>query len=222
MLGSLLFKKLCFGATVGPAIALLLTTPAALRAQLWFYKKVLRKPDDYTIRKALDTEVASIVMLIEIPLAVGLCVPVLVPLACVCCAAHAAAFQCSSVPLKYNSKPSTRYLWASLGLGCALVAWLFYEASLHGYWLVILGPPPIAMCTALAVRSRCREWWLQQARGMKMFGGVAIELEAPLVDYKELERKPGDDPSGQYEPPTLHEHASATDHEATQRTEPLG
>ena len=81
------------------------------------------------------------------------------------------------------------------------------------------------MCTAIAVRSRCREWWLQQARGMKMFGGVAIELEAPLVDHEELEEnleKPGDDASGQYEPPTLHEHASATDHEATQRTEPLG
>ena len=222
MLGSLLFKKLCFGATVGPAIALLLATPAALRAKLWVYKKVLRKPDDYTITKALDTEMASIVMLLEIPLAVGLCVPVLVPLACVCCAAHAAAFQCSSVPLEYRSKPSTRYLWASLGLGCALVAWLFYEASLHGYWLVILGPPPIAMCTALAVRSRCREWWLQQARGMKMFGGVAIELEAPLVDHEELEEKPGDGASGQYEPPTLHEYVSATDHEATQRTEPLG
>ena len=169
MLGSLLFKKLCFGATVGPAFELLLATPAGLRAQLWYYKKVLCKPDDYTVTKALDTQMASIVMLLEIPLAVGLCVPVLVPLACVCCAAHAAAFQCSSLPLKYNSKPSARYLWASLGLGCALVAWLFYEASLHGYWLVILGPPPIAMCTALAVRSRCREWWLQQARGMKMF-----------------------------------------------------
>ena len=215
MLGSLLFKKLCFGATVGPAIALLLTTPAALRAQLWVYKKVLRKPDDYTITEALDTEMASIVMLLEIPLAVGLCVPVLVPLACVCCAAHAAAFQCSSLPLKYNSKPSARYLWASLGLGCALVAWLFYEASLYGYWLVMLGPPPIAMCTALAVRSRCREWWLQQARGMKMFGGVAIELEAPLVDHGELEEKLGDDASGQYEPPTLPEYVSATHEGAT-------
>ena len=161
MLGLLLFKKLCFGATVGPAIALLLTTPAALRAKLWVYKKVLRKPDDYTIATALDTEMASIVMLLEIPLAVGLCVPVLVPLACVCCAAYAAVFQCSSLPLKYNSKPSARYLWASLGLGCALVAWLFYEASLHGYWLLMLGPLPIGMCTALAMgmmrSARCSE-----------------------------------------------------------------
>ena len=36
-----------------------------------------------------------------------------------------------------------------------------------------------------------------------MFGGVAIELEAPLVDYEEHQEKPGDDASGQYEPPTL-------------------
>ena len=56
-----------------------------------------------------------------------------------------------------------------------------------------------------------------------MFGGVAIELEAPLVDYEELtcKDKPGDDASGQYEPPTLYEYVSATDHGATRRTEPL-
>ena len=109
VVGSLLFNKLCFGATIGPAVALLLTTRPVIETKLWLSKKLCRKPDGYTIRRALDTEVASIVMLLEIALALGFCLPVLVPLGCVTCAAHAAVFQCSRLPLKIYSKPSVRY-----------------------------------------------------------------------------------------------------------------
>ena len=111
---------------------------------------------------------ASIVMISEIALAMGLCVPVLMPLACCCCAAHAVVFQHSSLPLKYDFKPSTGYLWVSLGLGYVLIAWLFHEGNLSGAWLVIVGPPLAATCAALASRATCcRAWWLRQMEEVK-------------------------------------------------------
>ena len=60
VLGSLVETKLLFGVVAAPAIALLLSTPPAMKFQLWFYKKILRKPADYTLKQQLDTEIAGL------------------------------------------------------------------------------------------------------------------------------------------------------------------
>ena len=116
VLGSLLFKKLCFGATFGPAIELLLATPAGVRAQLWYYKKVLCKPDDYTVTKALDTQMASIVMLLEIPLrfmCACTCASSVCVLCCTCCCLP--VLQCATkVWLKAIDKVPLGIAWAWL------------------------------------------------------------------------------------------------------------
>lgn len=67
VLGNLLFNKLAFGAFVGPAIALLLVTPVGRSTKQWLYKRVLCQPE-YVDEQRLDTEMAGIVMLLEIPL----------------------------------------------------------------------------------------------------------------------------------------------------------
>ena len=124
VLGSLLASKLSFGTFVAPGIALLLTTPAALRARLWVLKKLLCKPDDYVIRLRLDLETSSVVMLMEIPLALGFCFPVLFPLAFLAFTLNATVFQYSKLPLEFNCTPHTRYLWVSASFGAAFQAWL--------------------------------------------------------------------------------------------------
>jgi hypothetical protein len=134
VLGSLLVEKLTFGAFVGPCIALLLTTSQCHRARVWFMRTVLCKPEDYEITKSLDCEMASVVMLLEIPLALGFCVPALVPLACVALGAHAAVFNQSSLALTDHARPSAGYLCVSLFFGWALVAWVYHESDLHGAW----------------------------------------------------------------------------------------
>ena len=80
-------------------------------------------------------------MIFEIVLVLAVCIPLIAPLACFTFAGHYAVFKWSSLPLKGQLMPSTHYLWFSLMLGVMLQVWLFYEAELHGTWLVVIGSP---------------------------------------------------------------------------------
>ena len=127
-------------------------------------------------------------MLLEIPLVLGFCMPLLVPLACVAFASHAAVFQWSNAPLRYHAIPSTRYLWASIALGAALESWLFYEARLHGAWMIMIGCPLVAVCFFGATRTKwCQSWYRRKFQDV--YPGVkepVATVEVELAnDFKE-------------------------------------
>ena len=170
VVGSLMVSKLTFAAFVAPGISLLSWTPFAQKMRTWIMRKVFCKPEDYEPRVSLDAEVASVVMLLEIPLVLGLCVPLLVPLACAACAAHTAVFHYAGKSLEHISRPSALYLWFSIVLGYGLQAWFFYESpEMHGRWLFIFGVPVVALSTLVAL-------WVQQERRVVRRDGIAVPL----------------------------------------------
>ena len=88
---------------------------------------------------------AGIAMLLEIPLVLGCVVPIILPVASIALALHALAFQfCAShqgAPLQHESSIACRYLWFSLLLGFAYVAWMYVECGWAGQIAVLVGVP---------------------------------------------------------------------------------
>ena len=156
VLGQLLISKMTFSAFVGPVLALILNAVTPVRAaKTWLFRKC---NPEYQPSTSLDSEIAGVVMLMEIPLVLGFCVPYLIPLAAISFAAHAAVFHtCVSkfdMALTDAASPSTRYMWVSLVLGYVFLAWFFFECDLCSRWLVILGMPLAIMITLLLWRYR--------------------------------------------------------------------
>eukprot|EP00656_Telonema_subtile_P003133 TRINITY_DN11439_c0_g1_i1.p1 TRINITY_DN11439_c0_g1~~TRINITY_DN11439_c0_g1_i1.p1 ORF type:complete len:223 (-),score=37.02 TRINITY_DN11439_c0_g1_i1:97-765(-) len=120
VLGSLMVAKMSFGAFVAPGLALLLSSQHGSAAREWFMRKVLCKPEGHRFKLSLDTEMAGVVMLLQVPLALGFCVPILVPLAGLAFAGHTLVFQWSMLPLANHARPSSMYLWTSIGVGWAI------------------------------------------------------------------------------------------------------
>ena len=84
-------------------------------------------------------------MLLEIPLVLGCVVPIILPVASVALALHAFAFQfCVShqgASLQHEATIECRYLWFSLLLGAAYVAWMYVECAWAGQMVVLVGVP---------------------------------------------------------------------------------
>jgi len=148
MLGLLYVNKLAMAVTVAPLLNLLLGMPFAIRAREWVIRNVLCYRS-YVATKSLSREVAGVVMMLELPIIVGVAVPIVVPLACLATALNACMFHSAvkhfGIKLEEQVKASTRYLWFSSLLGYALYAWLFMENDLNGKWLMLLGMPGCAL-----------------------------------------------------------------------------
>ena len=134
------------------------------------------------------SEMAGVVMLLEIPIVLGFCVPILIPLACLSFWLHAAAFEHSKLPFEENCKPSTHFLGVSLAIGMALLGWIFYESNLHGTWMVLFGTPVTAMCTVYVP-------WLYEKFRARSLGnsGAIMALQAPLMTNEQMQDKEDED-----------------------------
>ena len=84
-------------------------------------------------------------MLLEIPLVLGCVVPIILPVASTALVLHAYAFQfCVShqgASLQHEATIECRYLWFSLLLGAAYVAWMYVECAWAGQMVVLVGVP---------------------------------------------------------------------------------
>ena len=69
-------------------------------------------------------------------------------------------------------RPPLECLWISLGMGYALVVWLFWGADMHGKWMVAFGAP----ITSIAAGCWWTLWRLRATRRQ------ACEREGPIAD----------------------------------------
>ena len=97
----------------------------------------------------MDTEAAGIVMLLELVLALGFVIPVLVPVTAAAMILHAITFEMSvqhqGATLMQEARPPIRYLWFSLMLGAGFVVWMFAECEWAGRLVVFVGVPVLGV-----------------------------------------------------------------------------
>ena len=150
-LGKLLVEKLLFTALVGPVRLLLFNTEAVEQSKQWVLQKVGIQA---TTTTDVDTEVAGIIMLLEIALVLGFVVPAVPVVVCVAFVLHAKAFQISlehqAAKLQHETMPPVSYLWCSLLLGAGLVMWMFVDSKWTGHILVCVGVPISCLVGAYA------------------------------------------------------------------------
>lgn len=152
-LGDLYSRDLCFSLSLGTLLSLLRATPQAQRLKQWFIRKIFCKPD-YEARASADRLVTGAVLLLELPIILGFCYPILPLLASVAMLLNAGVFHVgmTRLGLKLSEDPparvSIKYLWISLTLGCAIPSWLYMESGLSGKWVITLGMPFTALLAA--------------------------------------------------------------------------
>eukprot|EP00658_Telonema_sp_P-2_P081305 TRINITY_DN8299_c0_g6_i1.p1 TRINITY_DN8299_c0_g6~~TRINITY_DN8299_c0_g6_i1.p1 ORF type:complete len:507 (+),score=86.56 TRINITY_DN8299_c0_g6_i1:81-1601(+) len=143
-LGKLLLDKILFAACVGPFRSLLVNAAVVRGATEWVARNVFRQTD-YELKIELDAEAAGVVMLLELALVFGFAVPLLLPVTALAFWLHAIAFQVNvrhqGSSFNLEATPPVKYLWFSLLLGVALVAWMFVECGWAGRWLILVGMP---------------------------------------------------------------------------------
>jgi len=148
-LGNLYVRDLCFSVGLGAVFTFLRASPWSQRAKRWFVRTVLRR-SAYVPRTSPDRMVTSAVLLLELPLILGFCYPVLPALAAIAMLLSSESFNISveRLGVKLTDDPTARvsikYLFGSLGLGYAITLWLFVEGDFAGKWLVAFGWP---LCT---------------------------------------------------------------------------
>jgi hypothetical protein len=85
----------------------------------------------------------------EYALVFGLAIPAILPMLVI-----VLAFQCAVLHFAkehlllriiHNHRPPLNYLWFSLVLGYALLAWFFVDNDLHGTGLAVGGPPTLLL-----------------------------------------------------------------------------
>ena len=100
---------------------------------------------------ATEDVISDLVFLMEEPLFLGICVPLLIPLACVSVATNSVAFnllishcgvECNDHKL-FPRIDGTLTVAASIGY--AFVVWFFFSCDLQGAWLVLFGAPFFAL-----------------------------------------------------------------------------
>jgi len=148
VLGGLLTSKMMVTAFVGPPVSLFMALPAVQHTVQGVVRRVM---PGYNTNISIDREVAGVVMLLEIGLVLGFCVPWLIPLCGIAlglqaCVVHVSVLDCG-MPLADEARPSVSYLWVSLALGWGLVVWFFFSCALSGQWLVAIGAPLTAAGT---------------------------------------------------------------------------
>ena len=84
-------------------------------------------------------------MLMEEPIFLGFCVPILIPLTCISFYLHAVVFSVlrnyCGMTLVNDTLPSYKVIGVTLGLGYAFGVWFFFACGFSGRWLVAVGPP---------------------------------------------------------------------------------
>eukprot|EP00656_Telonema_subtile_P019535 TRINITY_DN20769_c0_g1_i1.p1 TRINITY_DN20769_c0_g1~~TRINITY_DN20769_c0_g1_i1.p1 ORF type:complete len:1082 (-),score=135.68 TRINITY_DN20769_c0_g1_i1:53-3298(-) len=154
-LGTLISQKLVFAAFVIPPMMLVWKSHPGSRAREWTAQHVFQI-SDFSAAMAVDREFAGIVMLMEYPLVLGLCVPQVVPLAALAIAQGAASFHFArehfEAELTEELRPSSLYLWCSGMFGYSLVTWFFFCCQLQGAYLVAVGMPLAACGTVFVMR----------------------------------------------------------------------
>jgi len=172
ILGTLIFRKLIDDAFLSPAFSMFKIMPGIQATVLYVCR--LFKPD-YATTKSIDCEVGGIIMLLEYPLLFGLYYPCLLPISAIALFLHGAVFHAATVKgttLKYDTTPSTTYLWVSLLLGMGFTVWFYNEADLGGRWLVNTAMPVL---TATSVY-----WTLHSKRQARK-----IETSVALKELRE-------------------------------------
>eukprot|EP00656_Telonema_subtile_P015483 TRINITY_DN18121_c0_g1_i1.p1 TRINITY_DN18121_c0_g1~~TRINITY_DN18121_c0_g1_i1.p1 ORF type:complete len:280 (+),score=51.36 TRINITY_DN18121_c0_g1_i1:133-972(+) len=168
ILGTLLFDKLIFGTFAGPC---LIVTSVVVKS--WW-----ARCRGSTRKVPLDVEVAGVVMMMELVLIMGFCVPFVVPLAAACFGTHSVVFNLIQVhldvELENHFKPVLGYLWGSLLFGWSFLLWFYLEVGLHGGWLVGLTP---VLWLAVSVF---------HTRVYRRFGALTdpalVDMQKPLLD----------------------------------------
>ena len=162
-LGKLMMAKLTFTAFVTPAMSLLLSLPLVRRAEEAALTCLLRRP--YTASVSGDTELAGLVMLMDLAFIFGFAIPLVLPLLCIAFAAQLAVHHLSTerlgMEVQYQAKPACRYLAVSVLLGSGLNLWFFIDNrnQVAGEALVTAGIP-VGLCVGLAIGA---VWYYCQA-----------------------------------------------------------
>jgi len=149
-MGSLLLSSVIFGMFIGPTITLILGSRTKRRVQKRLVRLVI--PSYIVEKNVVDTEdvISNLVFLMEEPLFLGMCVPLMLPLVCVSIAANSVAV---NVMISHYGVESTGHnsinvdviLVNAAILGYTLVVWFFISCGLQGSWLVVFGAPFCAL-----------------------------------------------------------------------------
>ena len=141
---------------------------------------------DYLATKEIGQELVVINMLVDYPLVLGFCVPVLVPLACLSMVQSAAVLHWApilGVEFSNMARPSSAYMWLSGCAGLAFSAWFYVACGLHGKYIVAIVAPLMTGCSAW-----CSYRWC------KMAGGHADDPHSPVhIDLMQLSSTSDDD-----------------------------
>ena len=159
-LGELMVAKLAFTAFITPALTLLLSLPrvrgAMEAAKAWLRRGRPQGEEAETAPSMSgDTELAGVVMLMDLALIFGFAIPLLLPLLCVAFAAQLAVFHlCTTrfgMTMEYHARPACRYLAVSVLLGSGLNVWFFVDngSQVVGEAFVVWGVP-VGLCLGLA------------------------------------------------------------------------
>lgn len=182
-LGTLIVSKQIFAVFAAPPLALLMCTPWFRSSRDWVMRTLLCQPN-YDGSKKIDKELVVINMLVDYPLVLGFCVPLLVPLSCLAMAQTAAVFHWAralGVEFSNMARPSTVYMWLSGCSGLALNAWVFIACDLDGKYVVATAAPLIAVCSAWA----SHKWLYNRADDQEL--GELVDLTPPLLLGSESE-----------------------------------
>ena len=183
-LAELIVAKLMVTAFLSPALILLSCVP--------FIKKAKEKAmafvtgnSEWLDSNSFDSEVAGLVMLIDLALVFGSTVPLVPLLVSVAMSLHLAVYHLAverlGMQVRYAAKLPTTYLVLSLALGCGLPVWFFVDNSDHivGAYVACVGIPSMA-CAGL-VAGFC---WHHYLRGTSSDGeelGSLVKLTTPLM-----------------------------------------
>ena len=109
----------------------------------------LFRRQDYRPATSLDRIVTSALLLVEMPLVLGFCYPLLIPLAWFGLLLNAGVFLVvvKYLDVTFENPPTVtfHYLGLSLAVGSAIAIWLWQESDLHGKWLITFGIPLAAI-----------------------------------------------------------------------------
>jgi len=151
-LGNLYARDLCFAAGLGAVLTFIRATPPMQRVKGWLVRTLLCRAT-YEPRTSPDRMVTSAVLLLELPLVLGFCYPILPAVAALAMLFNAGSFRVCVEQLGVKltddaaARVSIKYLFVSLGLGYALPLWLFFEGDFAGKWIVLFGWPITAYLT---------------------------------------------------------------------------
>jgi hypothetical protein len=149
--GSLLLNSVIIGTFIGPIITLVLGSQTKRQVQESIVRLVI---PSYVVKKAVvsgEDLVGELVFLMEEPLFLGICVPLLIPLVCVSVAVNSVTFnllmsQCGVECNNDNKIPRIDgSLIVAAIMGYAFVVWFFFSCDLQGAWLVLFGAPFCAL-----------------------------------------------------------------------------